>query len=70
MADARGVAAVLCAVGGIDLVVNIGGGLLHESDGFVDPTSPDVTFVAHLNAAEPGAAAPIYRPDVEGVIDA
>lgn len=67
MADnARGVAAVLCAVGGIDLVIDIRVGL-HESDIFVDAAGLDATFMPRLSAAEPGSGAPIHGADVKVV---
>jgi hypothetical protein len=64
--DACGVAAVLCSVGGVDLVIDIGVGL-HESDILVDAASLDVAFVARLRATEPGAGAPVNASDIEVV---
>ena len=49
---AGGVAALLRAVLGVDLVVDVVG--LDEEDVFVDAAGPDVAFVMHLYAAEPG----------------
>lgn len=57
--DARGVAVVLGAIGGISLFVNAGVGFLHESDVFFDAGGADVTFVAHLCAAKPDRVAPL-----------
>ena len=67
--DACRVAAVLRAVGGIDLVVERWVGL-HISNVFAHAASLDATFVAHLGAAEPGGGAPVNRPDVEVVAEA
>ena len=64
--DACGVAAVLCAVGGVDLVIDIAVGV-HEGDVFVNATSLDVAFVARLSATEPGGGAPVDGSDVEVV---
>ncbi len=43
--DACDVAAVLCAVGGVDLIVDIGGGFLDECDVFVDAANLDMALV-------------------------
>src|SRR2546430_5109251 len=61
--DACGVAAVLCAGRGVDLVVEVGVGV-HEGDVFVDAASPDVAFLAHLSATEPSGGAPVNGSDV------
>lgn len=65
--DASGVAAVLSAVHGVDLVVDVGVGLLHKGDVFLDAAGPDPPFVAHLSATEPGAGAPVNGSHVEVV---
>src|SRR5437763_8435296 len=67
--DACGVAAVLGAVGGVDLVIEIGGGV-YEDDVFLDAAGADVTFVPVLGAAEPGGGAPVNGSDVEVVAEA
>src|SRR3989441_13337975 len=43
---------------------------LHEGDVLLDAARPDPTFVAHLGAAEPGAAPPPVGADVEVVAEA
>src|SRR5215208_573044 len=57
--DVRAVAAVLVAVGGVDLVVEVGVGV-GEGDVLVDAAGPDVAFVAYLGAGEPAAGAPVH----------
>jgi hypothetical protein len=66
--DAGGVAAVLGAVGGVDLVVHVV--RLDEENVFLDAAGPDPTFVAHLSGTEPGGRAPVDGPDVEVVAEA
>lgn len=68
--DASGVAAVLSAVHGVDLVVDVGVGLLHKGDVFLDAAGPDPAFMAHLSAPEPGGGAPVNGADVEVVAEA
>ena len=62
--DACSVAAVLCTVRGVDLVVDVGINLLHECHVFVDAASADVALVAHLRATEPGGSAPVNGSDI------
>lgn len=50
------VAAVLGSVRGVDLVVDGEVGFRHEGDVLVDAASLDVTCMARLRGAEPGAA--------------
>jgi hypothetical protein len=45
-------------------------GFHHERDVLVDAAGPDVSFVAHLSGAEPGAGTALPGPDVEVVADA
>ena len=56
---------VLCAIGVVDQVVDVEGGLLNEGYVFVDAARMDVAFVAHLGSAEPGAIAPFNGSDIE-----
>src|SRR5215211_6205465 len=67
--DVRAVAAVLVAVGGVDLVVEVGVGV-GEDDVLVDAAGPDVAFVAYLSAGEPAAGTPVHRADIEVVAHA
>ncbi len=64
--DACGVAAVLCAVGGVDLVIDVWGGV-YEGDVFVDAARLNLTFMPHLDASKPGGGAPVNGSDVEVV---
>ena len=57
--------AVLRAVGGVDLVVDVAG--FDEADVFADAAGVDGTVVAILGAAEPGGSAPVRRSDGEVV---
>jgi hypothetical protein len=63
--DVCGVAAVLGAVGGVDLVVKVVG--LDQAHVLVDAAGLDVAFVAHLAATEPGGRAAVDGSDVEVV---
>src|SRR5580658_10791152 len=62
-------AAVLGAVRGVDLVVEVGVGV-EEHRVFLDAACTDTTFAAHLDAAEPFGVAPIRGSDIEIVADA
>src|SRR5262249_39554907 len=64
--DAHGIAAVLGAVRGVDLVVGVVVGV-HERDVLVDAASPYAALVASAGAAEPGRGGPVHGPDVEVV---
>src|SRR5688500_4477580 len=68
--NACGVATVLCAVGGVDLFIDLGVSLLQECDIFFDAASADVALVAHLGATEPGGGAPMNRSDIEIIANA
>src|SRR5690242_9766738 len=61
--DARWGATVLGVVDGIELVAEFAS--LLEAHILLNAAGPDPTFVARLDATEPGAAAPIDRSDVE-----
>src|SRR5215218_1042010 len=63
--DAGGVAAVLGAVGGVDLLVQVID--LDQAHVFVDAAGLDVAFVADLGATEPGGGAAVDGPDIEVV---
>jgi hypothetical protein len=63
--DASRVAAVLGAVGGVDLLVQVVG--LDQAHIFVDAAGLDVGFVADLGAAEPGGGAAVDGSDIEVV---
>src|SRR5207245_353681 len=63
--DARGVSAVLGAVGGVDLVAYVV--RLDEQDVLLDIARVDVCFVPVLGAAEPGRGASVDGSDVEVV---
>src|SRR5215211_363801 len=67
--DPFAVAAVLAAVGGVDLVIEVGVGV-GEGDVLVDTAGPDVALVADLGGGEPAAAASVHRTHVEVVADA
>src|SRR5947209_1712748 len=60
-------AAVLGAVRGIDLVVDVVVCLhdIHKGDLFLDAAGPDATLVAYLRAAVPRGSAPAPGSDVE-----
>src|SRR5829696_300949 len=62
--DPFAVAAVLVAVGGVDLVVEVGVGV-GEGDVLVDPAGPDMALLADLGGGEPAAAAPVHRTHIE-----
>src|SRR4030095_1452872 len=51
--DACSVAAVLCAIGSIDLFVDSGIRFFHKGDLFYNPPGPDLPLVACLNTTEP-----------------
>src|SRR5512132_334321 len=57
--DPFAVAAVLVAVGGVDLVVEVGVGV-GEGDVLVDAAGPDMALVADLGAGEPAAGPPVH----------
>ena len=63
--DACRIAPILCAVGGVDLLVDIWIGFLHEADFLLDTACLDATFVALLHPSEPGGSASVYRPDIQ-----
>lgn len=54
--EAGGVAAVLLAVGGVDLVAGAGVDFLHEGDVLLDAAGADTGLVRCLGGAEPAAA--------------
>ena len=64
-ADMLWVAAVLGKVRGIDLVIDLGVGLLHKGDILFHAACSDVPFVAYLHATEPGGGASVSSSDVE-----
>src|SRR5215218_1228335 len=69
--DPFAVAAVLVAVGGVDLVIEVGVGVgVGEGDVFVDAAGPDIALVARLGAREPAAAASVHGADIEVVAHA
>src|SRR5512132_1240470 len=63
--DGGGVAAVLGAVGGVDLLVQVVD--LDQVHVFVDAAGLDVGFVACLGATEPGGGAAVDGSDIEVV---
>src|SRR5215218_3532937 len=67
--DPFAVAAVLVAVGGVDLVIEVGVGV-GEGDVFVDAAGPDIALVARLGAREPAATASVHGADIEVVAHA
>ena len=71
MADnACGVAAIFCCVSGINLFIDVSVGLFHKGNIFVHATSANVSFMASLNATEPGGIASIHRSEIEIVSEA
>jgi hypothetical protein len=62
--DGCGVAAVLDAVGGVNLVVDLVADL-HEGDVLLDTASRDMALVGLLHSAEPGGRAPVHRAHIE-----
>jgi len=67
--DACRMAVVLGAISGIDLFVDIGVWLFHESNLFVHPAGLDAALMPCLDAVEPGGSAPVHGSDVEIVAD-
>jgi hypothetical protein len=68
--DACSVAAVFCAIGSVNLIVNVGSGFFYEGDVFVHAASLDVAFMPRLNTAKPGGCAPVHGPNVQVVTEA
>jgi hypothetical protein len=61
--NAGGIATILRAVGGVNLVVHFV--RLDEENIFLDATHADVRFVAFLGGADPGGGVPVHGSDVE-----
>src|SRR5215216_3001799 len=67
--DPFAVAAVLVAVGGVDLIVEVGVGV-GEDDVPIHAAGPDVALVADLGGGEPAATASVHGADIEVVAHA
>jgi hypothetical protein len=67
--DACGVAPVLCAVRGVNPVIDARVGLLHEVDIFYDATGAYPAFVANPRCAEPGGRAPVNSSDLDVITE-